>query len=520
MMDTKEIKISLRSGNPSTEQVFTYVEFKQHVYQLIDQALYASAASFALQVARTFPEDVDSRLLAAQSLLMDRRPMEAIEPAEQALGLIYDRPQETWASAELIHKAARARVLESHIALQMNNHAEAVHHMNAALALEDSNADIHCDCGILYLAIGDTKKASEHFICGMKLDIRNVSNWLKLSDLPKFEIPDKLLRRMEFLVQSRQLPPDHQVSAHFALANIYDKRADIKSHFRHLHAGNELVCKSYQYDPRVHEKDTTDIINFFSTDFYRKHEPFKRNEDKLIFVIGLPRSGSTLVEQILCSHPMVSDSGESAFLVNSISNFANKYADNLPFPDLISAISYNKLQIIADQYLDCLSHLEKSPVVVDKTLGNYYFIGLLSLLFPKAKFVDTRRHPVANLYGCYKRLFVRGSITHSYNLHHLVARYKDYRRMMDHWEQVLPGKVYALQYEKLVCEQERTTRELLRYCELPWDERCLNFHQNRRTVLTSSNAQVREKLYDTGLDKWKSYAAYLGPLLELATDDS
>ncbi|HHQ14901.1 MAG TPA: sulfotransferase [Chromatiales bacterium] len=148
-------------------------------------------------------------------------------------------------------------------------------------------------------------------------------------------------------------------------------------------------------------------------------------------------------------------------------------------------------------------------------MDNYMLVGLIWLLFPNAKIVNVQRDPVDTCYSCYRRLFNLASIPYSYDLHHLASKYRDYQQIMDHWQEVLPDYVHTVRYEQLVREQKQVTQELLAYCDLPWDDRCMEFYRNTRTVLTSSNAQVRQRLYTDAVDRWKAYEPYLGPLMDL-----
>ena len=173
------------------------------------------------------------------------------------------------------------------------------------------------------------------------------------------------------------------------------------------------------------------------------------------------------------------------------------------------------LGAIADSYLKYIGAAATDEVVVDKSWGDYLYPGVISLIFPNARFVHSRRHPVATCYGCYKVLFGSGLVPFAYSFDQLVSQYRDVDNILEHWKAVLPGKFHTLQYESLVQDQESQTRRLLAFCGLNWEEACLAFHDNTGAIGNASNFQVRSKLYSHAVDEWRKYEEYLGPLMEL-----
>ena len=229
----------------------------------------------------------------------------------------------------------------------------------------------------------------------------------------------------------------------------------------------------------------------------------------------MPRSGTTLTEQILASHPMVSGAGELpdiADLIHSIDDRENE--ETLPFPQSVELLTVERAIELASRYLARLGELcPGSPRVVDKMPGNFSYLGFIAHLFPCAKIIDCRRDPIDNCLSCYMQNFSRRH-EYSNDLGHLAVAYNDYLRIMDYWNEHLPITIFRLQYEDLVENHEESVRKLLAYCELEWDDAVLEFYKTRRNVQTASVVQVRQPLYTSAINRWKHYEKHLKPLIE------
>jgi hypothetical protein len=304
------------------------------------------------------------------------------------------------------------------------------------------------------------------------------------------------------------------------LANTYEKRGDTAQYFEHLHAGNAIASKLYGYNPERNKWDIDNLIKYFSETVFQGDFSNERRDERLIFIIGMPRSGSTLVEQILSAHSMVGSVGETPYMMDAVNSFSREYSSKPRFPFSINTQNIEKIGLIADDYAQHITAITDKLVIVDKTLGNFFYTGLIHLIFPNAKFIHAKRHPVATCFGCYKLQFAPGVVTYSYNLDHLVAEFTECTRIIDHWKSVLPEKFFTLEYETLVQNQREVTENLLDFCELPWEEQCLHFHENSSVVTSSSQLQVKRKLYTKALNDWEKYREYLGPLMEITEDQS
>jgi hypothetical protein len=230
----------------------------------------------------------------------------------------------------------------------------------------------------------------------------------------------------------------------------------------------------------------------------------------------MPRSGSTLIEQILASHSMVEGTGELPYIVMLSSSLGLQRADGLRYPEVMSELTRAQLESLGKAYIyhtsahRCLD----LPCFTDKMPANFSHIGLIHMTLPNAKIIETRRHPLGTCVANFRQLYAQGK-NQTYDLVEIAEYFLDYCRIMDHWQMVLPGRVLRVEYEDVVSDLEGQARRMIDFCELPWEEACLDFHRNTRAVNTASAEQVREPIYTEAVDFWKHYEPYLEPIREI-----
>jgi hypothetical protein len=328
----------------------------------------------------------------------------------------------------------------------------------------------------------------------------------------------RLMKEGDFALAAKpgELLAEKQASAHFALSNFYKTTGDISLFARHLSLGNGFFRKKYQFDHDQARSESEAIIRYFCPEYFATTGiSSSATNSKIIFIVGMPRSGSTLIEQILAKHTKVTPTGESSLLTNALNHLSLELPVRSRFPAILDDIGSAGCGEIVDFYLDGAPCIDNAKYITDKTLANYQFIGLIHVLFPNAKIIHVKRNPLATCYSCYRRLFAPACVTYSYSLDHLAAVYQEYLSLMSHWEQTLPGKIHTVQYEDLVEDPKRTIQRLLKHCELPWESQCLDFHESDRSIFTASNTSVKQPLYRSALDSWKVFGDHLGPVLEL-----
>ncbi|HFD80764.1 MAG TPA: sulfotransferase family protein [Gammaproteobacteria bacterium] len=320
--------------------------------------------------------------------------------------------------------------------------------------------------------------------------------------------------RIERVLGERPDMPDAAAAGfHFQLGRHYDESGDYETAFRHFQQANRLTPASYDRERQVRQVD--DIITTWNPDFVQGMRCAANRSELPVFIVGMPRSGTSLVEQILASHPAVFGAGE----LSQISRIAQQFSIDYPglaFPRFARYVTRESLDGAARRHLDELGALGGDAArVTDKMPYNLPYAGLIAQLFPRARIIQCQRHPLDTCLSCYFSDF--GSIGHDYSYDLLTTGefYIQYHRLMEHWSAVFPDRVLNIAYAELVQDQERQSRRLVEFCGLDWDPRCLEFHNSGRFVFTLSYEQVRQPMYTRSLGRWKHYERQLQPLREL-----
>jgi len=330
-----------------------------------------------------------------------------------------------------------------------------------------------------------------------------------LSQVKKYKKNDPEAAKMHLFLDRGDLEMTDRINLNFALAKANEDMGNHDVQFKLLEEGNQLRKKELNYSIERDIQLFSRIKEAFNPipSFVRK-EKSKANSLKPIFILGMPRSGTSLVHQILDSHNAVYGAGELNNLNKSVFPFIrennNKNESSFSSQDLLS---------IHDQYLDSLIDLNvHERIIVDKMPLNFRYIGFILTAFPDAKILHMRRDPIATCWSIYKSFF--NGNAYSFNQEDLAQYYRLYIDLMRFWDKLFPNKIYNVCYEDLTTDQEIETRNLLKYCDLEWDENCLNFHKNKTAVKTTSSMQVRQKMYQGSSEVWKKYEKYLQPLIK------
>lgn len=311
------------------------------------------------------------------------------------------------------------------------------------------------------------------------------------------------------------MPMSTRIDSNFALAKLYDMVGNPDRAFDYLETANALKRSTIKWTMADIREDIDETNQFFDKTFIENFRGAANSELAPIFIVGMPRSGTTLTEQILAAHSKVNPGGELTFLGNSTMKFISEWLDKK------SVLLQNKpavtdgLKVIADAYDRLTKYLQlPGKRFTDKMPGNYLNVGFIYLLFPNASVIHCHRNPIDNCLSCYERLFPKG-LNFSYDLHELGEYYRAYTETMQLWEKIIPADfVLNLEYEQVVADPENQIRRILDFCGLEFEEACMNFHEVKRTVTTASSLQVRQPLYQTSVERWKKYGDRLGPLLE------
>jgi hypothetical protein len=297
------------------------------------------------------------------------------------------------------------------------------------------------------------------------------------------------------------------------MAKIYEDKQDFASAFSYL----QIACSMHKERCGYNRDTQMRLFEFEQTTFTRglieQLQECGSDSPRPMFVLGMPRSGSTLVEQVLASHPAITGGGELRFMDVVLRNHA-AMVEGGKISSLLR-LTCDQLPELAETYLSLIAPMApQEQMVVDKMPGNFFHIGLIALMFPNAKIIHVKRNPMATCLSCYKQRFLEGH-AFSYDLDDLGRYYLAYLDLMEHWRQVLPGRVFEVEYEALTSDFEPQARRLIDYCGLEWDDACLKFHENKRAVRTASLAQVRKPIYTSSVSFWQNYERQLKPLYDI-----
>ncbi len=337
-----------------------------------------------------------------------------------------------------------------------------------------------------------------------------------LANLKTYRLTDDDIQVMEAQLTRDDLTDLSAVNFLFALAKTYEDQGDFELAWDYYSKGNAKRRMTEKYDPVQTEVTNDSIIAVFDRQFLAQNTGLGNPDPAPIFVVGLPRSGSTLIEQILASHSLVEGTAELPYAGRIATSLNRNRADGVNYPRAVRELGEKQFKAMGQEYLDLaqLHRTEGKPHFIDKMPNNTPTIGLLHLILPNAKIIDARRYPMDSCFSCYRQLFAQGQ-TFTYDLTDIGEYFLQYERMMDHWHEVLPGRVLTVQYEDMVTDFENQVRRLLEYLELPWEDACLNFHETERPVRTASSEQVRQPIYSKSINRWRNYEQHLGELIEV-----
>lgn len=321
------------------------------------------------------------------------------------------------------------------------------------------------------------------------------------------------IQALEQLLRRPELKLEQRCRVHFTLGKVHDRRDETDSAWEHIRAGNQLRVRQRPFDPSAHRAYIERIMRCCDRTLFAQCRDYGSPDTRPVFIIGMPRSGTTLVEQILASHEQFHGAGERDTMRRLVRELPALLGGREAFPECLPLLDRETSRHLARSCLEPFQALpETIRRIADKLPGNYVRLGLIALLFPNARVIHCRRDPLDTCLSCYFSDFARGQ-SYSYRLDHLAEVYLDYRRLMNHWQQVLPLPVFPLDYERLIAAPQRTVATLLDFCELPWDGNCLSFHRTEREIGTLSYREVRQPLYTHAINRWQRYRTPLHPLI-------
>lgn len=440
------------------------------------------------------------------------------------LGVTYMEQELVDDAIPLLRKAVAIRPQYVEAQLSLANALEASGQVEEALSIfyemieqNPSNIAVHNNVGNILKNLGRMDEAVEHYQKALEADPDHTPAYYNLSRT-RVGSGEAEIEQMEALLKEPQVSPERRLNLHFALGKIYDDQGQYDKAFAHFQAGNRLDDRVEAFDVAGHTRAINRLIGFFSPQFFASRAGLGCESDLPVFIVGMPRSGTTLVEQTLASHPQVFGAGELNHMGQIIQNIPKKKGMTAGYPEfagLLDAISTCKL---GEQYVKALKAMDSKALrITDKMPGNFANLGFIALLLPRARIIHCHRDPLDVCLSCYFQHFTK-VMPFSRELSDLGLYYRDYERLMAHWQAALPMQILDVKYEDMIADHEGMSRKIVEFAGLDWDEACLSFHETERAVKTASSWQVRQPIYSSSVARWRNFESHLGPLREALGD--
>jgi tetratricopeptide (TPR) repeat protein len=397
---------------------------------------------------------------------------------------------------------------------QTDNQDEALELYKKLLDKHPASYHVYLSIGHLYKNFGSIDKSIKSYKQSYKINNQCGEAYWSLANLKTYKFDDKEIRNLEDMVLNEYINNEEKIPMHFALGKAFEDEGDYKKSFNHYELGNNLKIPFTKFTSNDFKNECLNQIDVCTSDLFETKKDWGHLSDEPIFILGLPRVGSTLIEQILASHSKVDATHELPNILATSHKLNLRKAQNKEsrYPDILLSLSAPQLKMIGENYIKDSEVFRKDGIYfIDKMPNNFRHIGLIKLILPNAKIIDIRRNSMSACFSCYKQLFAEGQ-EFTYSLERLGNYYNNYVDLMNHWNKVLPNQILSVNYEDLINNFEDTVKLILDYCKLPFEDACIEFYKSKRSVKTPSAQQVRQPIYTSGLDYWKNYDPYLDEL--------
>lgn len=460
-------------------------------------------ADFLLESAVTFaPDNVQLRLEYIQILRKRQRYGEALKQAE-----------------DLYARDSKNPLFQSHLAIesmQTGDHERAFELFTQVLNRMPNDYATLTSLGHAHKTFGNHDEAVDSYRASYTSKPDHGDAWFGLANLKTYKFTDKEITQMQSLVARTELGFSDRVNLCFSLGKAFEDRKDFKQAFVHYERGNDLKYVQSRYRADEMTKELEAQAEHCGADLFAAKAGQGHDAPDPIFILGLPRAGSTLLEQIIASHSQVDGTLELPNILSMSFQLRgrDRKAEGGRYPKILHDLPADKLKQLGERYInDTRIHRKGAPFFIDKMPNNFRHIALIKLILPNAKIIDARRHPMACCFSGFKQHFAEGQ-EFTYGLENIGKYYRDYVGLMDHWDAVLPGQILRVQYEDVVADTEGQVHRILDYLGLPFEQACVDFHKTKRSVRTASSEQVRQPIFKSGLEQWKNFEPWLGPLKE------
>ena len=395
---------------------------------------------------------------------------------------------------------------------KLANYEESKNAYLKALNFKSDSPRVHLSLGHVYKTMGEIENSIDSYKNSIIQNKLSGEAYWSLANLKTYSFSENEIKVMEETLKE-DMSDIERSQIHFALGKAYEVKKDFDNSFNNYFKGNEVKKGLIKYSSDDTTDNTKRILDFFNLETIRDLSKSSTVDQDPIFILGMPRSGSTLVDQIISSHSKVDGTQELPNIIK-IASELNSNNQNT-YPEILKELDESKLSEMGNNYLSETTWARKNaPFFIDKMPNNFIHIGLIKTILPNAKIIDTRRDPMDTCFSCYKQFFARGQLF-TYSLEDLGNYYTDYIKAMNHWHNVYGKDIFTVHYDNVINKTEETIRELIDYCNLSFEKECLEFYKSSRPVKTPSAEQVRQPIYKSGLNYWKNYEKHLVPLKKI-----
>jgi len=462
--------------------------------------IHPEAERLLRQAVSVAPDYPDAKVSLALTFFSQGRLEDALATLDR---VIADHPE------QIVAAATKADILA-----QTGSYDAAAETYGKLLATVDDNPEVWLWYGHLLKTMGRQSESVAAYRRATALDPELAEAWWSLAELKANKVVAEDLAVMQRSLD-RSIAPAKRLYLHFALGKALEDREEWEASFLHYAEGNRLRLDLIPHDRDAVSEEVDRSMALFTRDFFTKHAGMGCQRADPIFVIGMPRAGSTLVEQILASHSQIEGTSELPDIPHIVQSLVARDWQNkaAAYPAVVEKLTAKEVRTLGERYVENSAIKRKTvrPFFIDKLPNNWRYLGLIHLILPNAKIIDARRDAMACCFSNFRQHFSRGQ-TFAYSMQDLGSYYRDYVRAMDHFEETLPGLIHRVQHESLLADPEREIRALLEYLGLPFEEACLRPHENARPVRTASSEQVRRPINRDAFDLWRNYEPWLDEL--------
>jgi tetratricopeptide (TPR) repeat protein len=483
----------------------THVDGMRLLAEIATRSNTYDDAEFLLESCVEFePEHRDARIQYVNLLLKTQKFHKAVDEARKLLEMFPD-------------DLAIIRALYASACMGIGNNDDARKAYELLIEESPGNHFYPVLLAHVYKSDGNFDKAVELYQKAYEINASHGDAYWSLANLKSYKFTDNEIDKMDAIDRDDSTADDDRIQVCFALGQAFEDRQQYEDSMRYYDKGNALKKRVSNFHQESLHVRINSQIEVCTKELFDSKQGLGFEAPDPIFIVGLPRAGSTLLEQILSSHSQVDGTMELHNILNLAKRLRGKTSgdDGSPrYPSVLAELDDSYFRRFGQQFIDdTQAYRGKAPYFIDKMPNNFFHVGLIKLILPNAKIIDARRHPIACCFSGFTQLFGEGQ-DFSYNLTDIGCYYRQYVRLMKHWDKVLPGFVLHVQYEDVVCDLDAQVKRILEFCDLPFEETCVGFHETKRSIRTPSAEQVRQPIYKSGLDHWRHYEPWLAPLKE------